>query len=135
MAKQRINPPELGSTSQFGFSQLVATRGGTTVYLAGQVGWDAQGHIVTGGFAGQLEQTFKNIETALKAAGGNLHDVVSMRIYTTEAGQEDTTLIREALRHHFGPDHAPATTWLGVRALANPEFLIEIEAIAVIEEE
>ena len=134
MPKQRINPPGVAPTLQYGFSQIVATEGGTTVYLSGQVGWDADGQIVNqGDFAAQLAQTFKNIDTALQAAGGSLHDVVSLRIYTVDESPDDKTRIRQALQQHFGPDHAPATTWLGVRALSNPDFLIEIEAFAVID--
>ena len=135
MSKQRINPPELAPTLQYGFSQIVTTRGGKTVYLAGQVGWDENGEIVgKGDFQAQLQRTFENIATAMRATGGGMQDVVSMRIYTVNESAEERTQIRQALRSFFSEEHAPATTWLGVRALSNPDFLIEIEAIGVIEE-
>jgi enamine deaminase RidA (YjgF/YER057c/UK114 family) len=135
MSKQRINPAELAPTLQYGFSQIVTTRGGKTVYLAGQVGWDENGEIVgKGDFQAQLQRTFENIATAMRAAGGTMQDVVSMRIYTVNESAEERTQIRQALRGFFPEKHAPATTWLGVRALSNPDFLIEIEAIGVIEE-
>ena len=81
----------------------------------------------------QTWQAFRNIDTAMRAAGGNLADVVSMRIYIVEAKLAESSVIQEALKAFFPREIAPATTWIGVRALANPDFLIEIEAIGVIE--
>ncbi len=69
----------------------------------------------------------------MKAAGGQLTDVVSMRIYIIEERLEESHHIQEALKEFFPQDRAPTTTWIGVRALANKEFLIEIEAVGVIE--
>ena len=74
------------------------------------------------------------IETALKVAGGTLTDIVSMRIYIVEEKLDESHHIEAGLKEFFPPDCAPTTTWIGVRALANQGFLIEIEAIGVIEE-
>ena len=56
-----------------------------------------------------------------------------MRIYILEQKLVESHHISEALKEYFPSEQAPATTWIGVRALANEEFLIEIEAIAVID--
>lgn len=134
MPKEYINPPELFPSVQYGFSQIVASRGGRTVYLSGQVAWDEKQQIVgPDDFAAQVWQTFKNLEIAMHAAGGNLSDIVSMRIYIVEDRLDEDHQVSEALRRFFLETELPATTWIGVRALANKSFLIEIEAIAVIE--
>jgi 2-iminobutanoate/2-iminopropanoate deaminase len=134
MSKETINPSELFNSQQYGFSQIVTARGGKTVYLSGQVAWDADQQIVGPGDLGlQTRQALENVKTAMAAAGGRLEDVVSMRIYIVEEALDESRHISQALRDTFPAVQAPATTWIGVRALANPEFLIEIEAIGVIE--
>jgi enamine deaminase RidA (YjgF/YER057c/UK114 family) len=134
MPKEYINPPQLFASQQYGFSQIVASQGGRTVYLSGQVAWDEKQSIVgPGDLKAQVWQTFKNLEIAMHAAGGNLEDIVSMRIYLVESQLDEDHHVSDALKKYFLKSEAPATTWLGVRALANKDFLIEIEAIAVIE--
>ena len=133
MPISRINPPDLFDSSQYGFSQVVVADPGRTVYLSGQVAWDAQQRIVGKGDLGvQTRHALKNIASALRAAGGDLNDVVSMRIYIVESQLQQSHPISRALKEAFDPSNAPATTWIGVRALADEAFLIEIEAIAVI---
>jgi hypothetical protein len=70
---------------------------------------------------------------ALKAAGGTLADVVALRIYIVNYQADSAQEVGEALREFFSPANAPASTWVGVVALAVPDFLIEIEAIAVLD--
>jgi 2-iminobutanoate/2-iminopropanoate deaminase len=133
MAKEYINPPELFPSLQYGFSQIVVSQGGRTVYLSGQVAWDEKQQIVgPDDLRAQVWQTFKNIERAMHAAGGNLSDIVSMRIYIVEEKLHESHYVSEALKQFFLAEAAPATTWIGVRALANKDFLIEIESVAVI---
>ena len=136
MTKEHINPPELFPSLQYGFSQIVTSTGGKTVYLSGQVAWNANRQIVGAGDLGiQTRAALKNIATALTIAGGSITDVVSMRIYIVEDVLAEDHHVGAALREFFPPEHAPATTWIGVRALANKDFLVEIEAVAVIEEQ
>ena len=66
-------------------------------------------------------------------AGGSLADIVSLRIYIVEEELEESHHIQDALKEFFPLERAPARTWIGVRRLANKEFLVEIEAIRVIE--
>jgi len=134
MPKAYLNPPALFPSQQYGFSQIVAARGGTTVYLSGQVAWDADQQIGdSGDLAAQTRRALANVETAVQAAGGTRHDVVSLRIYIVGEHIHRSQPVREGLLAFFDPDRQPASTWIGVPALANPDFLIEIEAVAVIE--
>jgi len=134
MPKEYINPKELFPSLQYGFSQIVTSSGGKMVFLSGQVGWNEQQQMIgPNDLRAQIWQTLRNIETAIKTAGGTLTDIVSMRIYIVEEKLKESHHIREALQEFFPQDRAPTTTWIGVRALANKEFLIEIEATGVIE--
>lgn len=69
----------------------------------------------------------------MKEAGGTLTDIVSMRIYIVEEKFEESHHLKDALKAFFSSDHAPATTWIGVKSLASKDFLIEIEAMGMIE--
>lgn len=134
MPKQYLNPPVLFDSLQYGFSQIVTSSGGTTVYLSGQVAWDENEQIVgAGDLAAQARQTLRNVETAVEIAGGKRTDITSMRIYVVDNYLDDGAAISNALTEFFPSDHAPATTWIGVSRLASTDFLIEIEAVAVIE--
>ena len=133
MTKQTLNPPQLFNSLQYGFSQIVVTAGNKMVHLSGQVAWNAAQEIIgVGDLALQTEQTLKNIELALQMVGGTINDVVSMRIYIVDAVMGENGCISACLLRWFSAENAPATTWIGVQSLATPDFLIEIEAIAVL---
>ncbi|MFO7662431.1 MAG: RidA family protein [Chloroflexota bacterium] len=134
MTKTYLNPPDLFDSRQYGFSQVVIAEGSRTVYCSGQVSWDAYEDIgATADLAEQTRRSLLNVERAVKAAGGSLRDVVSLRIYIAGDHIHNPKAVRKALQDTFSVDNQPATTWIGVAALANPEFLIEIEAIAVLD--
>lgn len=134
MPHRSINPPELFPSEQYGFSQIAVSRGGTTVYISGQVAWDAQKDVGDrGDLAVQTRRAFENLRTALHAAGATLADVVSLRIYLVGEHIHRGAPVSAALREFFQPHNLPTSTWIGVAALANPDFLIEVEAVAVIE--
>jgi 2-iminobutanoate/2-iminopropanoate deaminase len=134
MSKQHLNPGTLFPSRPIGFSQAVVAQGGRTVYLSGQTAWDANKQIIGGGDLGrQTRQALRNVQLCVEAAGGTLADVVSLRIYIVNPKPGDTGPVGEALREFFPADSPPASTWIGVASLAVEDFLIEIEAIAVIE--
>ena len=134
MPKTHINPPALFPSQQYGFSQVIATQGGTTIYLSGQTAWDAQQDIGDPhDLAVQTQRTLHNIELAIHAAGGTRDDVVSIRVYIVGDHIHHNQPVSEALRAFFHPERLPTSTFIGVTALAHPDFLIEIEAIAVID--
>jgi enamine deaminase RidA (YjgF/YER057c/UK114 family) len=111
-----------------GFSRAV--RAGDTVYVSGTVAWSDDGKLAgAGDMYAQAKQAIRNVETALVQAGASLKDVVRTRIYLT-----DMSRLEEAARAHgeaFG-EIRPASSMVEVSALAEPEMLFEIEAIAVI---
>jgi 2-iminobutanoate/2-iminopropanoate deaminase len=91
-----------------------------------QTAWDARKNIVGGdSVLEQARQAFRNLATAMEAAGGTLKDVVALRIYVVDYQAESGTAVGIALRECFSPENPPASTWIGVSALAVPEFLIE----------
>ena len=134
MIIQRIDPPDLFDSRPYGFAQVAVTTGGRTVYCAGQVAWDAGKAIgAPDDLNEQTRRALRNLERALAAAGGTLGDVVSVRVYIVGEHIRNGAVIRAALVETFAAAR-PAMTWIGVNALANPDFLIEIEAVAVIHE-
>jgi enamine deaminase RidA (YjgF/YER057c/UK114 family) len=131
MAIERMNPD--GMHTPTGYSHVVKASGGTTVYLAGQVAADAGGNVVgAGDLEAQTRQVFLNIQAALTAAGATFANVVKMNTYIVGYRPEMRAAYR-AGRAEFVTGDLPASTLIGVQALAAPDYLIEIEAIAVID--
>jgi enamine deaminase RidA (YjgF/YER057c/UK114 family) len=127
-----LNPPELCPT--FGWTHVVASRGGKTIHVSGQVGIDAAGKIVgKDDLKAQTEQAFRNISTALAAAGASFTDVVKTSLFVVGLKPEHVPIIREVRGRYVSADHPPASTLVGVSALVGPDWLIEIEATAVVE--
>ena len=134
MAKEYLNPGSLFPSLESGFSQIVIASDRRTVYISGQTAWDAQKQIIGGANLGeQARQAFRNIQTAVEAAGGTLSDIVALRIYIVNYKREEAEAISDALKAFFPEANRPASTWIGVSSLAVPDFLIEVEATAVLE--
>ena len=134
MPKTYLNPSALFPSQQYGFSQGVAAVGKTTLYVSGQVGWNAAQQITDPTDLGaQTRQALENLETVVSAAGGARADVVSLRLYIVGEHIHNALSVREALLGFFPADNLPSSTWIGVSALASKDFLIEIEAVAVLE--
>jgi 2-iminobutanoate/2-iminopropanoate deaminase len=135
MANTFVNPPTLFPSLQHGFSQVVVASGGRLVFVSGQTAWDSQKNIVGGAdLLEQARQALRNLQAALEAAGGTLADVVSLRIYIVDYEPAHAQAVSAALKECFRADAPPASTWIGVAALAVPDFLIEIEATAVLDQ-
>jgi enamine deaminase RidA (YjgF/YER057c/UK114 family) len=135
MTKEYINPASLFRSLDHGFSQAVAASGARTLYVSGQTAWDAGRQLVGGmDLAAQARQAFRNVRSAVEAAGGTLADVVTLRIYIVDYRPEKAEAVGFALREAFAGPAKPAATWIGVASLADPGFLIEVEATAVLEE-
>jgi enamine deaminase RidA (YjgF/YER057c/UK114 family) len=134
MPKEYLNPNSLFSSLPHGFSQVVIATGRKMVFVSGQTAWDGRKNIGGGdSVLEQARQAFRNLEKAMESAGGTLKDVVALRIYVVDYQAESGTAVGIALREFFSPENPPASTWIGVSALAVPEFLIEIEATAVLD--
>lgn len=134
MPKEYINPNSLFQSLPHGFSQVVIASGRKTVFISGQTAWDVRKNIVGGdSVLEQARQAFRNLEKAIRAAGGTLKDIAALRIYVVDYQAESGTAVGTALREFFSQQNPPVSTWIGVSALAVPEFLIEIEATAVLD--
>ena len=129
MTLELINPDELPTPTSY--TQVIAATGSRLVFVAGQVADDAQGNLVgPGDLPAQARQAFANVERALAAAGATPEQVARITIYVVHHRPEYLTEISNARAAVFG-DHRPADTLVGVEALAEPGYLIEVEAIAV----
>ncbi|RCV90274.1 RidA family protein [Billgrantia montanilacus] len=132
--REAINPRGVPNTLQYGFSQAVLVKGGYRVHLSGQVGVDTHECLVGPDLEGQTFAALDNIAAILGTLGGDLSDVVMLRIYIAEPARYDQEDVMRALLSRF-PKSPPATSWLIVSGLSEPEWLIEIEAEAVLPEE
>ena len=103
------------------------------MFVSGQVSVDAAGAMVgEGDLAAQTTQAMRNLEVALASAGATFADVVKITTYVVDYRPEMRPIIGAARSPFFGSGAPPASTLVGVSALAAPEWLIEIEAIAVV---
>ncbi|HDN2513247.1 MULTISPECIES: RidA family protein [Providencia] len=133
MEKKSINPTTVFNSLQYGFSQAIETTGTRQLFLSGQVGVNANQETVAGGIYEQTVQSLVNIEHVLREVGGNLSNVTVLRIYIKDGANshEEQLDIAKALKEKFG-DAPPASSWIIVTGLSLPEWLIEIEAHAVL---
>ena len=116
--------------------QVADTRGSRTVYLAGQVSWDAGGDLVgRDDVAAQAEQCYLDIAAALDAVGATAADLAKVTVHIVdldEAGAEQFVVGRERAAARLGVRFQQPSTWIGVTSLAAPGYLVEIDAIAVL---
>jgi len=134
MPKEHVNPDRLFPSLPHGFSQVVVASGRKMVFISGQTAWDVRKKIVGGdSVLEQARQAFRNLRKAIEAAGGTLKKIVALRIYIVNYQPESATAVGTALRGFSSPENPPTSTWIGVSALAVPEFLIEIEATALLD--
>lgn len=119
-----VNPPEL--PEPVGYAHAVAAAPGRTIYLGGQVGEGAT-------LFEQFDSAAGRIVAALRAAGGEPEDLVSLVVYTTEVEEyrASTQELGEAWRRHFGRRY-PALALVGVAALFDPAARVELAGVAVV---
>jgi enamine deaminase RidA (YjgF/YER057c/UK114 family) len=129
-ALEHIRPPGLANNPAY--TQVVAARGSRTVYISGQVAQDADGNLVgAGDLAAQTEQVMENLGTALDAAGASFENVVKITTFIVDYQPEHRAVVSTVRSRYLPAASPPASTLIGVSALAAPGWLIEIEAIAV----
>ena len=135
MTVELINPP--GIPEPTGYAQVGVATGSRTVYVSGQVARTADGsHVAPGDLAGQVEQAYANVLAALAGAGATYADVAKVTVYVVGLTEEmlgpfvDGAL-RIAAAHEIDP--TKPMTMIGVTSLAEPDLLVEIEAIAVLD--
>jgi enamine deaminase RidA (YjgF/YER057c/UK114 family) len=126
-----INPEDLPTPQTY--TQVMVATGTRLVFVAGQEPENEQGNLVgPGDLAAQARQVFGNVGRALAAAAARPEQVAKITIFVVDYRREHLAAIEEARVAVFG-DHKPADTVVGVEALSRPEYLIEVEAIAVID--
>ncbi len=130
---ERLNPEGLHKNPAY--SQAVVTSGSVkTVYVGGQNAVDASGEVVgAGDIKLQAEQIFENLQTALAAGGARLDDVVKWNIYVVQ-GQPPQPAFEVFQRVWGDRPNPPLITLLFVSGLAHPDYLMEIDAVAVVAE-
>src|SRR5580698_2054033 len=118
-------------TAKRAYSPAVVTEGGKTIWLAGHTGAvDDAEKSLAGDFDAQCRQTFSNIEKTLAEAGAKLADLVTMTVFLIDARY--TTRMTELRTEIFGKDF-PASAAITVAGFAQPQMMIEIQAVAMVE--
>lgn len=132
----RLFNPETMMKPVAGYSQVAEVTGGKLVYIAGQVALDKSGAFIgKDDFPAQVEQVFKNLKAAVEAAGGDFNDVIKLNSYCSES--VDPALIpqvRGIRDKYVNRQNPPASTFVVVHRLVRPEWLIEVEATAVVKQ-
>ncbi len=128
MNTEILNPATVHSTS--GYSH--AARIGDIVFVSGQVSQGLDGEIVgKGDIRAQAEQVFKNIQSVLEAAGSGLDLIGKTTVLTTDLDyRPEISAVRDQVFEPFG--YVPASTFMVVTSLANPDWLVEIEVVAAV---
>ena len=122
------NPASLSTPT--GYTHVVEVNRGRTVYIAGQVALDRSGNVAgAADFKAQTRQVLENLRAALAAAGATFDNVVKVNTYVTDMSHIQAL---RAIRAEYFGTNPPANTLVQVVQLARPEFMIEIEAIAVV---
>jgi reactive intermediate/imine deaminase len=128
MSKRVLNPPSFKVRGSYSPAWEVSS--GRTIYVAGQVPWDSQGRTVCiGDVEGQTRQVFENIRTILAESDATLDDVIKITIFASDIRYRDA--INKVRSETFKPPY-PASTQVAVAALVDPEWLVEIEAVAFV---
>jgi enamine deaminase RidA (YjgF/YER057c/UK114 family) len=133
MAFELIDPK--GLEVPVGYAHVAKITGGTVVHIAGQAPFNERGEVVgKGDFVAQFTQVMKNLRTAVEAAGGRPNHYAVLTIYITnlEAYWENKKPLGAAYRQIFGK-YFPAITLVEVKRLYNPDCMIEISGVAVID--
>ncbi len=130
----RIFNPETMAKPTAGYSQVAEVTDGKVVYIAGQVAIDRAGNLVgKDDFRAQVQQVFDNLKAAVEASGGNFHDVIKLNYYCAES--VDPALIpavREIRDKYVNTANPPVSTFVVVKRLVRPEWLIEVDAVAAV---
>jgi len=133
MPLELLNPA--GLERPVGYSHVAKITSGTIVYIAGQAPFDANGAVVgKGDFVAQFRQVMTNLKLAIEGAGGRPDQFAALTMYVTDllAYLANKKAIGTAYREVFGK-HFPAITLVEVKSLYNPECMVEISGIAVID--
>lgn len=134
MKRQNIQPEALAKRVVNGrvlYSHVVVVEGRRMIFISGQVARDRQGNVVgKGDMRAQIRQVGENVKAAVEAAGATLGDLVKTNTYVTD--MEEFFKHVDVRMEYFGAA-LPTSTTVEVRKLAHPDFMVEVEAIAVVD--
>ncbi len=129
MAQKIIQPKDL-SDPRPRYSQGILAEGGKLLFIAGQTASDKDGNIVgRGDIEAQTHQVFKNLSAVLKEAGGSLENLVMTTTYITDREYREGY---NRVRMQYYKTNPPTSTLVIVKGLAHPDYLIEINGVAVL---
>ena len=130
----RIFNPDTMAKPTAGYSHVAEVTDGKLVYIAGQVAIDRSGNLVgKGDFKAQVQQVFENLKAAVEASGGNFHDVIKLNYFCAESvDPSQVPVVREIRDKYVNIANPPVSTFVVVKRLVRPEWLIEVEAVAVV---
>jgi enamine deaminase RidA (YjgF/YER057c/UK114 family) len=132
LEKKAYDPPGL-PPAQPRYSHIVRVSARLLVFVAGQVSRNSKGEVVgKGDFEVQAEQVFKNIQTALRAEGATFRNVVRLDAFVVPDLSKAVPILRK-VRAKYIPEEPPASATIGVRELADPALLLEVEVVAAID--
>ncbi|HET6491775.1 MAG TPA: RidA family protein [Burkholderiales bacterium] len=127
MKRTAYQPPNVFVPAGKSYSHGIIVEAGKTLYVAGQTARDAQGNVVCkGDAAGQTRQVLENMKKVIEGAGGRMEDVAKTTVYITDIKHREAV---GRVRQEFFKGDPPANTLLVISGLADPDFLVEIEAI------
>ena len=127
MKRTAYQPPDTFVPAGRTYSHGIIVEAGRTLYVAGQTARDAQGNIVCkGDAAGQTRQVLENMKRVVEGAGGRMEDIAKTTVYITDIKHREAV---GRVRQEFFKGDPPASTLLVISGLADPAFLVEIEAI------
>jgi 2-iminobutanoate/2-iminopropanoate deaminase len=124
---ERVNPPGLGTPQTY--SHVV--KAGKLLFIAGQVGADAEGTLAGPGMREQLERVLENLKIALASQGADFSHVAKITVFVTSVEEYRAPGLAELRAKYFGA-HRPASTLVQITRLANPAYKVEIEAVAAL---
>lgn len=133
MPFELIDPKDL--EAPVGYAHVAKLTGGTVVHVAGQAPFNERGQVVgKGDFVSQFTQVMRNLKIAIEAAGGRPNQYAVLTIYVTdlEAYWNNKKPLGAAFQKVFGK-HFPAITLVEVKRLYNPDCMLEISGIAVVD--
>ena len=126
-----INPK--GLATPHGYTHVIATKPSKMVFISGQVAMDTQGHLVgKGDLRAQTKQVFENLKTALAASGATFDDVVKITWYVKGYNPQLLPILRDVRDQYVKKEAPPTSTLVGVTSLFQDDYLLEVDAVAVI---
>jgi len=126
--------PETMAKPTAGYSQVAEVGEGKIVYIAGQVALDKSGNLVgKDDFRAQVQQVFENLKAAVEASGGDFNSVIKLNYYcAASVDPSQMPVVREVRDKYANTTNPPTSTFVFVQRLVRPEWLIEVDAVAVV---